>query len=262
MAPPKALLFDIGGVVAIVNYETQNDIPSGWINFAISQSKPDGFWHRLERGEFEVNEDFSRGFSGDLHNARVWEEFQKRHRGGKKKLKDIANPSQLADPVSLKAVTADSEPTHQDQSSQYSINGDQNASPAGSSMKVKKNLKDLATGNPTRLGDLVSLKAEASDSELTEQDRGARSPTPQRTSHSPYSSSTPPKHPKNFAQAIPSHFGDPVSLKAETANSSPTPPPKPLICQWTRPPRPRHPSSPPHQPLPFPKSTPRTSSGT
>lgn len=38
----------------------------------------------------------------------------------------------------------------------------------------KKSLKDLAKENPTQLGDPVSLKAETSDNEPTDQDRGAK----------------------------------------------------------------------------------------
>jgi len=114
---------------AIVDYETQNDIPSGWINFAISQSKPNGFWHRLERGEIELNDDFFRGFSAELHNPGVWKDFHKRHRGGKKKLKDYANPSQLGDPISLKAETADSSPTSADKGANSSADPSFSSSP-------------------------------------------------------------------------------------------------------------------------------------
>jgi len=71
------------------------------------------------------------------------------------------NPSQLGDPVSLKAETSDSEPTDQDRSALGNGKGD------------KKSLKDLAKENPTMLGDPVSLKAETADSEPTDQDRGA-----------------------------------------------------------------------------------------
>lgn len=39
--------------------------------------------------------------------------------------------------------------------------------------KGKKSLKELAKGNPSQLGDPVSLKAETSDTEPTDQDRGA-----------------------------------------------------------------------------------------
>lgn len=41
--------------------------------------------------------------------------------------------------------------------------------------KEKKSLKELAKDNPTQLGDPVSLKAETSDTEPTDQDRGAAS---------------------------------------------------------------------------------------
>lgn len=97
---------------AIVEYENGNDVPSGWINFAISYSKPNGFWHRLERGEIEVSEDFFKGFGEDLQNTKAWDSFHESNPGGEKKLKEAANPSQLGDPASLKAEIADSESTH------------------------------------------------------------------------------------------------------------------------------------------------------
>ena len=39
--------------------------------------------------------------------------------------------------------------------------------------KPKRSLKEAAMNNPTALGDPVSLKAETSDTEPTENDRGA-----------------------------------------------------------------------------------------
>jgi hypothetical protein len=42
MSPPKAVIFDLGGVLitsplkAIEEYESENNIPSGYINFAMS----------------------------------------------------------------------------------------------------------------------------------------------------------------------------------------------------------------------------------
>ncbi|KAK5279440.1 hypothetical protein LTR16_007673, partial [Cryomyces antarcticus] len=59
--PPKALLFDIGGVCvvspfqAILDYETAHGIPPGWVNFSISRSAPNGAWQRLERGEIPLD---------------------------------------------------------------------------------------------------------------------------------------------------------------------------------------------------------------
>lgn len=87
----------------------------------------------------------------------------------KTKLKDLAaaNPTQLGDPVSLKAETSSTEPTDQDRPN-----------------KEKKSLKEMAEEklktNPTMLGDPVSLKAETSSTEPTENDRGAGVAHPER----------------------------------------------------------------------------------
>ncbi|RKF54829.1 Acyl-CoA dehydrogenase family member 10 [Erysiphe neolycopersici] len=59
---PKVIIFDIGGVCvnspfqAVRDYEIENNIPLGWINYGIDQCKPDGIWHRLERGEVELDQ--------------------------------------------------------------------------------------------------------------------------------------------------------------------------------------------------------------
>ncbi|CZT17090.1 uncharacterized protein RCC_02922 [Ramularia collo-cygni] len=84
----------------------------------------------------------------------------------KKSLKEIAqqNPTQLGDPVSLKAETSNTEPTDQDRP----VKGQSKEQP-------KKTLKQMVEANPTALGDPVSLKAEKSDTEPTDQDRGALS---------------------------------------------------------------------------------------
>ncbi|KAG9826014.1 patatin-domain-containing protein, partial [Aureobasidium melanogenum] len=88
---------------------------------------------------------------------------------GYKSLKDTAkdNPSQLGDPVSLKAETSNTEPTEKDRPNK---SGDGH-----------KSLKDLAQENPTQLGDPVSLRAETSDTEPTENDRGASKAHPEKT---------------------------------------------------------------------------------
>lgn len=90
----------------------------------------------------------------------------------RKSLKDLAedklksgNASQLGDPVSLKAETADSSPTDSDKGA---------AGGKGKSLKELAESK-LESGNASMLGDPVSLKAEAADSEPTENDRGAMS---------------------------------------------------------------------------------------
>ncbi|MCJ1318178.1 hypothetical protein MMC15_003506 [Xylographa vitiligo] len=234
MAPLKALLFDVGGVLvlspfqAIIDYENDNNVPSGWINFAISRSSPDGYWQRLERGEITLDDHFFKGFSEDLHSTNVWADFQRKPRTGKKKLKDpaLANPTQLGDPVSLKAEAADSEPTDQDRGAQSSTPpGESENTSRTSDVRPSKSLKELAKENPTQLGDPVSLKAETADSEPTEHDRGASSPSSQTDYPSPPEKPqwTPrPQKLKDLATKNLSQLGDPVSLKAETADSAPT----------------------------------------
>ncbi|KAK5660153.1 hypothetical protein OQA88_13622 [Cercophora sp. LCS_1] len=78
---PKVILFDIGGVCvispmqAILDYELSNNIPQGWINYAISKSAPNGFWHRLERGAILLDDTFYDGFQTDLTSPSVWATF-------------------------------------------------------------------------------------------------------------------------------------------------------------------------------------------
>ncbi|KAI4290534.1 MAG: hypothetical protein L6R35_000187 [Caloplaca aegaea] len=105
---------------AITTYENKNNISSGWINFAISRSAPNGFWQRLERGEIKMDEQFFKGFHADLRNEKLWKEYQTNFRNNKQKLKHVANPTQLGDHVSLKAEAANSTPTDQDRGAQTS----------------------------------------------------------------------------------------------------------------------------------------------
>ena len=78
---PKVILFDIGGVCvvspfqAILDYELSLGIPPGWVNFSISNSAPNGFWHRLERGAIPMDAAFFAGFNRDLHDVVRWEAF-------------------------------------------------------------------------------------------------------------------------------------------------------------------------------------------
>lgn len=74
----------------------------------------------------------------------------------------------------------------------------------------KKRLKD--TANPTQLGDHVSLKAEAADSEPTENDRGAHPSSYEQTSSG--------SHSKNERASLSklardTTIGDPVSMESE-----------------------------------------------
>ncbi|CRG89696.1 60S ribosomal protein L5 [Talaromyces islandicus] len=83
---PRVLLFDVGGVCvvspfqAILNYEIANKIPPGWVNFSISRTSPNGSWHKLERGEIQLDAGFFKSFSQDLHQASLWKEFHERRR--------------------------------------------------------------------------------------------------------------------------------------------------------------------------------------
>ncbi|KAL9597243.1 MAG: hypothetical protein Q9219_005286 [cf. Caloplaca sp. 3 TL-2023] len=153
-APPKAVLFDIGGVCvlspleAITVYENKNNVPHDWINFAISRSSPHGFWQRLERGEIKLDGEFFRGFNADLKNEQLWKEYHSDFRNSKKKLKDIANPTQLGDHVSLKAEAANTSPTDLDQGSSQSIVRDDHRP------SMSKLAKD------TTISDPVSLESE------------------------------------------------------------------------------------------------------
>ncbi|CAK7272541.1 hypothetical protein SEPCBS119000_005178 [Sporothrix epigloea] len=78
---PKVILFDIGGVCVaspfqtILDYELSLGIPPGWINFSISQTAPNGFWHRLERGHIPLDAAFLAGFTRDLNDEARWQAF-------------------------------------------------------------------------------------------------------------------------------------------------------------------------------------------
>lgn len=82
MVPPKAILFDIGGVVvispfqAILDYEIENKIPVGYINYAIQKGPHDtGAWQLIERGEVELNDEWFANFTAQLSRPEVWREY-------------------------------------------------------------------------------------------------------------------------------------------------------------------------------------------
>ncbi|KAJ5204535.1 uncharacterized protein N7498_005414 [Penicillium cinerascens] len=83
---PVGLLFDIGGVCvvspfqAILDYEVSQNISPGWVNFSISRTKPNGSWHKLERGEIPMDADFFAGFNRDLRNPILWKQFHEQQR--------------------------------------------------------------------------------------------------------------------------------------------------------------------------------------
>lgn len=83
-----------------------------------------------------------------------------------------ANPTQLGDPVSLKAETSETEPTEKDRPAA-------NTPSDGEHKSLKQVAQEKMQTNPTQLGDPVSLKAETSSTEPTENDRGAGKAHPQ-----------------------------------------------------------------------------------
>jgi hypothetical protein len=83
-------LIDIIQVVspfqAILDYEIENQIPIGYINFAIQKGPADtGAWQLIERGECELNDEWFEAFRKQLMRQEVWEDFVKREAGKRKK---------------------------------------------------------------------------------------------------------------------------------------------------------------------------------
>ncbi|ROV96306.1 hypothetical protein VMCG_07681 [Cytospora schulzeri] len=95
---PKVILFDIGGVVvvspfqSILDYELSLGIPAGWVNYSISKTAPDGFWHRLETGRIPLDSAFYEGFSRDLSNPELWTAFYNDQRTKDPKLPEEVPP--------------------------------------------------------------------------------------------------------------------------------------------------------------------------
>ena len=71
----KAVIFDLGGVVlgsplhAIAAFERELGIAEGFVNRHVAGSAPDGAWHRLERGELRLGEEFFQAFDRELEAA-------------------------------------------------------------------------------------------------------------------------------------------------------------------------------------------------
>ncbi|KAG6060782.1 hypothetical protein E4U32_003289 [Claviceps aff. humidiphila group G2b] len=111
---PKVLLFDIGGVCvlspfqAILDYELQNSIPPGWINYSISRSKPHGAWHNLERGSIPLNEAFFTAFSLDLHRPDYWIDFHARQAAAKTPPPPPSSSSSSSSPSTLSSPSSSS----------------------------------------------------------------------------------------------------------------------------------------------------------
>lgn len=67
---------------AILDYEIANKIPTGWVNFSISRTSPNGSWHKLERGEIKLDADFFTAFNSDLKDPDLWRKFHETRQKG------------------------------------------------------------------------------------------------------------------------------------------------------------------------------------
>ncbi|BGP13074.1 hypothetical protein JCM10213_000921 [Rhodosporidiobolus nylandii] len=82
--PPKAVIFDIGGVVvgspvaAIGRVEKLWGLPQHYLNAAITAAGPEGAFQKLERGELEM-EDFYRRFRAELSDVQKGNEAYRRY---------------------------------------------------------------------------------------------------------------------------------------------------------------------------------------
>ncbi|KAF2014802.1 HAD-like protein [Aaosphaeria arxii CBS 175.79] len=82
LPPPKAILFDIGGVCvispfqAILDYERAHNIPTGYINHAIQLGPHDtGAWQLIERGDVVLNDAWFASFKAQLSNPDHWSRY-------------------------------------------------------------------------------------------------------------------------------------------------------------------------------------------
>ena len=64
---------------AILDYEKAHNIPTGYVNFSISFSKPNGAWQKLERGELSLNEAWFTAWKKDIQNPKSWEAYHKKN---------------------------------------------------------------------------------------------------------------------------------------------------------------------------------------
>lgn len=60
---------------SILDYELSQSIPPGWINYSISRTAPNGFWHKLETGQIPMDAAYFAGFNADLHDEGRWRTF-------------------------------------------------------------------------------------------------------------------------------------------------------------------------------------------
>lgn len=63
---------------AILDYEKAHSIPTGYVNFSISFSKPNGAWHKLERGEVLLDSSWFKLWKEDIRNPKAWKAFHQK----------------------------------------------------------------------------------------------------------------------------------------------------------------------------------------
>lgn len=81
---------------AILDYEKDNGIPLGFINWTISQTNPNGAWQKLERGELLTNKQFSNEWKKDLENEKRWRTYYARYLAEQRKTKGGVEPGVAA----------------------------------------------------------------------------------------------------------------------------------------------------------------------
>jgi FMN phosphatase YigB (HAD superfamily) len=77
---------------AILDYELSLGIPPGWVNYSISKTAPDGWWHQLERGDIPMDDAWFNGFSDDLHDGQRWKAFYETQRSNDSSLPKLTPP--------------------------------------------------------------------------------------------------------------------------------------------------------------------------
>lgn len=80
---------------AILDYEIANKIPVGWVNYSIQHRSPNGAWHKIERGEIDVDAKFFAEFNSDLKQLELWESFHAERRAKDPKSVPSATPRVL-----------------------------------------------------------------------------------------------------------------------------------------------------------------------
>lgn len=130
-----------------------------------------------------MDKDFFQGFNADLRNEKLWKEYHTSFRNNKKKLKDVANPTQLGDHVSLKAEAVDSRPTDQDRGAQSSARTTekppQSREPEDGRPTLSKLAKDTTIGDPVSIeSEDVAQGASSESSSLSQQSTSSSSPSP------------------------------------------------------------------------------------